>query len=433
MRRNKRADGIEETVKKIKNGLHINDTWETFLAQRDRLPNWKVPLSIAAFLHLVVFTGAAVLPDAGEKIAPDNVITIDLLSLPPAALAPPVAGQQVAFHPEKQAAAPRQPKAAEPAAPPDVVEVAEIAEQAPALPVVVPRSVSKTVPKNVAPKPESLPEPAPLAQPVSLNPVKRKKKFTGDIRLAEVKVKVREEREKQEKKQAQQKRQQDKVAKQERKLVAQRKQEKAAKQERKQVARQKRQQEAEAKKRQADQKRKKRDIAEATHLARQAEQTAEQARLEAAQARSEYASVAQAVSELNTPLMSGNSGFSSGGYSELSGRESRRYGGSGREQGINSAVLKQYVASLNGRISNHWQLPETVKTKSNLRTVVALTLHRDGSIEDMQIERKSGDSFFDQSVIRALRSSAPFPYFPALIKQSTLEFALNFTPQGLAL
>ncbi|MCI5121452.1 MAG: hypothetical protein D3908_09745, partial [Candidatus Electrothrix sp. AUS4] len=69
-------------------GLYIGDTWEKFLAQRERLPSWKIPLSIAAVLHLVVFTGAAVLPDVGKKYEQDKVITIDLLSLPPAAPAP---------------------------------------------------------------------------------------------------------------------------------------------------------------------------------------------------------------------------------------------------------------------------------------------------------------------------------------------------------
>lgn len=65
--------------------------------------------------------------------------------------------------------------------------------------------------------------------------------------------------------------------------------------------------------------------------------------------------------------------------------------------------------------------------------MIALTVRRDGTIEDMRIEQKSGDSFFDQSVVKALQSSAPLPGFPALINTPTLEFALNFTPQGLAL
>ncbi len=423
------------------------------MAQRDRLPNWKIPLSIAAVLHLVVFASAAVFPDIGKKFKPDDVITIDLLSLPPggpAFVAASAAGQQAAPRSEKQESAPQQPppvekvarnaarekaeaeKTTEQSAP----EIAEVAEPAPVLPVVTPvapKKKLKVVPKTVL---KSAPPPEPVAQakPVSLHPLKRKKKIAEDIRLAEVK-----EREKREKQQAQQKLQQEReqlAASEKKRLVAEGKREKAAEQERKLATRKKKQQAAEKKKKQADQQRRKREISEAGRLARQAEQAAEQAHLEAARARKEYASVAQAVSDLNTPLVSSNSGFSSGGYSEgyseSSEREGRRgYGGNGREH--SPAVLKQYAASLNGRISSQWQLPETVKTKPHLRTVVALTLRRDGSIEDMRIERKSGDSFFDQSVIKALRNAAPFPGFPTLIKQQTQEFALNFTPQGLSL
>lgn len=430
------------------------------------MPNWKIPLSIAAVLHLVVFTGAAIFPDVGKKFVPDNVITVDLLPLPSAELAP-VAGGQVAPRRGKQESSSQQPPPVEKVArntaqekvgqttelpAPEVEEIGEVAEVAEptlALPVVTPRKISKVVLKNVQKPVPPPPESVAQAKPVSLHPVKRKKKLADDIRLAE--MKAREEREKQqaqealqqeqeqraasEKKRLAEQQKREKVAEQERKLAEQRKREKAAKQKRKLAAQKKRQQEADAKKRLAEQQR--REIAEAARLARQAEEAAEQAHLEAARARSEYASVAQAVSDLNSPLVTGDSGFSSGGYSEgyseESGRASRGYGGYGREQRVNPAVLKQYAASLNGRISSHWQLPETVKTQSNLRTMVALTLRRDGSIEDMRIERKSGDSFFDQSVIKALRSSAPLPGFPALIKQSTLEFALNFTPQGLAL
>lgn len=182
----------------------------------------------------------------------------------------------------------------------------------------------------------------------------------------------------------------------------------------------------------AAQQRKNRALAEAARLAREAERAAEQARLEAARARNEYAAVSRTVSALDSPAFSSGSsgtGSSSGGRS---GSGSGIYGGHGSEQ-VNPAVLNQYTASLNGRISSHWQLPEILKTKSNLRTMVALTVRRDGSIEDMRIERKSGDSFFDQSVLKALQSATPLPGFPALIDKSTLEFALNFTPQGLAL
>lgn len=64
--------------------------------------------------------------------------------------------------------------------------------------------------------------------------------------------------------------------------------------------------------------------------------------------------------------------------------------------------------------------------------MIALTVRRNGTIKDMWIEQKSGDNFFDQSVKKALRSAEPLPRFPDLMDKSTLEFALNFTPQGLA-
>ena len=431
-------------MKKKKNGLYIGDSWEIFLAQRDRLPNWKIPLSIAAVLHVVVFASAAVFPDIGKKFEPANVIIIDLLSLPSGgpATAAPLTGEQVGSRSKKQTSAPQQVKTAdtvekvvpkkagktiEPPAS-QVTEVAEVAEQAPVLPVVVPKKKLKVVPKIVS-KPAPSPEPvAQVAQikTVSLHPLKRKKKLAEDIRLAEVK-----ERKKREKKQAQKNLREEQEwldTLEKKRRVAEQKREKAAEQERKLVTRKKKQVAAEKKKKQADQQRRKKAISEAARLARQAEQAAKQAHLEAARARNEYASVAQAVSDLNAPLVSNNSGFSSGGYSGSSGG-SRDYG----SERVNPAVLNQYSASLNGRISSHWQVPEIFKAKSNLRTEVALTLRRDGSIKDMRIERKSGDSFFDQSVIKALRNAAPFAGFPALIKQSTLEFVLNFTPQGLAL
>ena len=435
------------------------------MAQRDRLPNWKIPLSIATVLHLVVFTSAAVFPDIGKKFKPDDVITIDLLSLPPggpAFIAASAAGQQAAPRSKKQESAPRQPlpvekvarnaareQAEKPAEQP-APEIAEVAEPAPVLPVVTPiapKKKSKVVPKTVL-KPAPPPEPVAQVKSVSLHPLKRKKKLVEDIRLAV--VKEQEEREKQQEQQKQRQELQqkqererlaalekEKAAEQERKLAARKKKQQADQRERKLAARKKKQQEAEKKKRMADQRRRSREVAEVARLARQAEQAAEQARLEAARARSEYASVAQAVSDLNTPLVSGDSGFSSGGYSEGYGGPSGRESGGGygdyRGERVNPAVLNQYAASLNGRISSHWQLPEIVKAKLNLRTEVALTLRRDGAIEDIRFERKSGDSFFDQSVIKALRNSAPLPGFPALMHQRTQEFVLNFTPQGLTL
>ncbi|MCW5212929.1 hypothetical protein VU04_08455, partial [Desulfobulbus sp. TB] len=363
-------------MKKINSGVYINDTWETFLAQRDGLSNWKIPLIIATALHVIVFTGVAVFPDVSKKFKLDSVVTIDLLSLPSNELA---GGSQ----------APQQLKTVRQVVRKTAPAVANVkrqrTKQAAVLPVVTPkkkikvasRVTSKTTPKNIPTiVPESVSEvvekPVSTSQPVadvkslkkqvSLRPLKRKKKLAQDVRLAE--VKEQEEKKRQE--------QLDQRAALEKKRLAAKKQKKAAEKAKKLAARKKKQEKAAARKRLVEQQRREREIAQAKRLAQQAEQAAEEAQLEADQLRQEYASVAQIASELKMPLTSGNPGR--GGE-----------GSSGSEQ-INPAVLNQYAASLNGRISSHWKLPEVVKKKPHLRTVIALTVRRNGTIKDMWVE-----------------------------------------------
>ncbi|MCI5178740.1 MAG: cell envelope integrity protein TolA [Candidatus Electrothrix sp. AW3_4] len=423
-------------MKKINSGVYINDTWEAFLAQRDGLSNWKIPLIIAMALHVVVFTGVAVFPDVSKKFELDSVVTIDLLSLPANELA---GGSQASQQLKKLKKLKTVRQVVRKTVPTPAKMKGQRTTQAAVLPVVTPkkkikvasRGTPKSTPKNIptivpegvaevvektVSTPQSVPEVTevePITRPVkqiSLRPLKRKKKLAQDVRLAEVKE--------QEEKKRQEQLEQRAALEKEKKRLAVQKQKEAAEKAKKLAARKKKQEKAAARKRLVEQQRREREIAQAKRLAQQAEQAAEEAQLEAEQLRQEYTSVAQIASELKMPLTSGNPGR--GGD-----------GGSGGEQ-INPEVLNQYAASLKGRISSHWKLPEIVKKKSNLRTVIALTVRRNGTIKDMWIEQKSGDNFFDQSVKKALRSAEPLPRFPDLMDKSTLEFALNFTPQGLA-
>ncbi|MCI5133662.1 MAG: cell envelope integrity protein TolA [Candidatus Electrothrix sp. AW2] len=421
-------------MKKINSGVYINDTWEAFLAQRDGLSNWKIPLIIAMALHVIVFTGVAVFPDVSKKFELDSVVTIDLLSLPANELA---GGSQASQQLKKLKTVRQVVRKTAPAkmkgqrttqaavlpvvTPKKKIKVASrgTPKSTPKnIPTIVPEGVAEVVEKTVS-TPQSVPEVPevtevePITRPVkqiSLRPLKRKKKLAQDVRLAEVKE--------QEEKKRQEQLEQRAALEKEKKRLAVQKQKEAAEKAKKLAARKKKQEKAAARKRLVEQQRREREIAQAKRLAQQAEQAAEEAQLEAEQLRQEYTSVAQIASELKMPLTSGNPGR--GGD-----------GGSGGKQ-INPEVLNQYAASLKGRISSHWKLPEIVKKKSNLRTVIALTVRRNGTIKDMWIEQKSGDNFFDQSVKKALRSAEPLPRFPDLMDKSTLEFALNFTPQGLA-
>ena len=162
---------------------------------------------------------------------------------------------------------------------------------------------------------------------------------------------------------------------------------------------------AEFAKKKVEQLRRKKAIAEARRVQRQAEQAA-------ASAREELAAV---IRERGVVTTTGRSSGSS----------------SGRK--VQSAVLKQYLSLLYERVHSYWILPEMRTWDRTLETVIVLTIRRDGSIADMQIERKSMDPFFDQFVMRTLQNAAPMPHFPALMRESSLEVGLRFKPGELAL
>jgi TolA protein len=401
------------------NGLR-HDAWAVFQEQREKAPNWKWSFNLAVALHAAVFAGAVFLPDAVETPRYDDVIIVDLLSLP--ASAPPPASASVAKRvTEVRRSEPEPVQREQP-----VEEVVEIESTAPD---VIPEHEPEVEALAVSPpEPEISPEPIAQVNPVSLRPLKRKKKLVEDTRLAEVK-----EREEQANAAAQKKK---RLA--EKKLAEQKKRKKTADAEKRLAKQKKQQEEAADKKKLAADARRGKAVAKANRQVKQAERAAVQAERVAARARQEYASVSQVASDINTPLMSGGAGFRAGSGFEseswgASGSGTGRLGGSGAGRANADVIERQYGATLNDRIRSQWQLPEIITTKSHLKAMVALTVRRDGSIEDMRLEQRSGDAVFDQSVLKALRNAEPMPSFPALIHKSTLEFALNFTPQGLTL
>ncbi len=75
------------------------------------------------------------------------------------------------------------------------------------------------------------------------------------------------------------------------------------------------------------------------------------------------------------------------------------------------------------QIKSSWVVPEGV---SGLVTVVGIRIHPSGTIEEFWVERKSGNIYFDQSIIRAIRKANPLPPFPSDMGSESVEWGLNF-------
>ncbi|HER43214.1 MAG TPA: TonB C-terminal domain-containing protein, partial [Candidatus Eisenbacteria bacterium] len=61
-----------------------------------------------------------------------------------------------------------------------------------------------------------------------------------------------------------------------------------------------------------------------------------------------------------------------------------------------------------------------------LTCLVFFRLRRDGRVDDVRIEQGSGNTYFDRSAMRAVRSAAPFPPLPRAFTDDYLGIHFTF-------
>lgn len=98
-----------------------------------------------------------------------------------------------------------------------------------------------------------------------------------------------------------------------------------------------------------------------------------------------------------------------------------------------SQALMLYRALVNEKIESNWALPERLSQgKGKLEAVMVVKVRRDGTVFDIQFEQKSGDSYFDDSVLKAVLKSKPFPPFPDIYSPKEEEIVIRFAPEKVS-
>lgn len=92
----------------------------------------------------------------------------------------------------------------------------------------------------------------------------------------------------------------------------------------------------------------------------------------------------------------------------------------------NSARLNAYYALVWSRIKSQWALPRGIMQSDNLEAVIDVKIQRDGTVARLGIEKSSGNRYFDQSALKAVRKASPFPPLPAIIQEANAEFGIRF-------
>jgi colicin import membrane protein len=107
-------------------------------------------------------------------------------------------------------------------------------------------------------------------------------------------------------------------------------------------------------------------------------------------------------------------------------------GQAGTGDGVPTGIaIRIYQMEVESRIYGNWSYPVAIQDTKKLRAIVLLKVRDDGTIMECQFKQRSGDTIFNQSVLKAIEKSDPLPPLPEGYPKSHEEIEINFNLEDL--
>lgn len=91
-----------------------------------------------------------------------------------------------------------------------------------------------------------------------------------------------------------------------------------------------------------------------------------------------------------------------------------------------SMNMRVYYSTVWSMIKGKWALPRGIVPDDNIEAVLSAKILRNGAVADLSFEKRSGNRYFDESAMRAIKKASPFPPLPEWIKAKSIEVGLRF-------
>jgi len=98
---------------------------------------------------------------------------------------------------------------------------------------------------------------------------------------------------------------------------------------------------------------------------------------------------------------------------------------------IEGVALQIYRGQITSQIYGNWSYPAAMSNKKGLEAIVILKIKEDGAILESAFKKKSNDSIFDQSVLKAIEKSNPLLPLPEGYGRSYEEIEVTFNLKNL--
>ena len=158
-------------------------------------------------------------------------------------------------------------------------------------------------------------------------------------------------------------------------------------------------------------------------------------RIEKKVEKTETDSVATALDQLKRKVAASESQRAEG-LGDASARAGTGPAGPAGSPGAGGARVQEsiliYQAEIQYQIQKNWAFSQQLAgDNTQLEAILAIKILRNGEIEDIWFDKKSGNTYLDESAYKAIVKSNPLPALPKDYMQPFYEVGLRFGPKGL--
>ena len=91
-----------------------------------------------------------------------------------------------------------------------------------------------------------------------------------------------------------------------------------------------------------------------------------------------------------------------------------------------NAKMNVYYSLIWSRIRGKWTLPQGILPRENIEAIVQAKILKNGTVVDLSFEKRSGNRYFDESAMKAIKKASPFPPLPDSIRDNNIDVGIRF-------
>ncbi|HET6460380.1 MAG TPA: TonB family protein [Syntrophales bacterium] len=91
-----------------------------------------------------------------------------------------------------------------------------------------------------------------------------------------------------------------------------------------------------------------------------------------------------------------------------------------------NAKMNAYYSLIWSRIRGKWTLPQGILPRENIEAIIQAKILKNGAVVNLSFEKRSGNPYFDESAMKAIKKASPFPPLPDSIRDNNIAIGIRF-------